>query len=80
MTDFGDGFFGLGVFNQSRSGAWSGPGQAIGNGGWDPNGYASALVVLPTRGIVIAVMTNQGGDPKSLVFPVARELAAALHS
>ena len=80
MTDFGNGFYGLGVFNQTRTGAWPGAGQAIGNGGWHQGGYSSALVVLPSRGIVISVMTNTAGDPQALVFPVAYELASSLHA
>jgi len=78
MTDFGNGFYGLGVFNQTKHGAWRGPGQAIGNGGWDDGGYSSALAVLPSRGLVISVMTNTAGDPKVLVFPTAEALASAL--
>jgi D-alanyl-D-alanine carboxypeptidase len=78
MTDFGNGFYGLGVFYQSKDRAWRGAGQAIGNGGWDPGGYSSALAVLPSEGIVISVMTNTAGDPKTLVFPVAEQLAASL--
>jgi len=79
MTDFGNGFYGLGVFNQTKDGAWQGAGQAIGNGGWDDGGYSSVLAVLPSEGIVISVMTNTAGDPKILVFPVAEELASSLH-
>jgi D-alanyl-D-alanine carboxypeptidase len=78
MTDFGSGSYGLGVFNQTKDGAWQGAGQAIGNGGWDNGGYSSALAVLPSRGLVISVMTNTAGDPKALVFPVAEKLAASL--
>jgi D-alanyl-D-alanine carboxypeptidase len=78
MTDFGSGSYGLGVFNQTKDGAWQGAGQAIGNGGWDDGGYSSALAVLPSRGLVISVMTNTAGDPKALVFPVAEKLAASL--
>lgn len=78
MTDFGSRSYGLGVFNQTKDGAWQGAGQAIGNGGWDDGGYSSALAVLPTRGLVISVMTNTAGDPKALVFPVAEKLAASL--
>jgi len=78
MTDFGTGFYGLGVFNQTKDGAWRGAGQAIGNGGWHAGGYSSALAVLPSRGLVISVMTNTAGDPKALVFPVAEALASAL--
>jgi CubicO group peptidase (beta-lactamase class C family) len=77
MTDFGNDVYGLGVFNQTRTGAWSG-GQAIGNGGWDHGGYSSALSILPSEGIVISVMTNTQGDPVALVFPVAQSLAASL--
>lgn len=78
MTDFGSGSYGLGVFNQTKDGAWQGAGQAIGNGGWDVGGYSSALAVLPSMGLVISVMTNTAGDPKALVFPVAEKLAASL--
>lgn len=78
MTDFGDGFYGLGVFDQTRSGAWLGAGQAIGHGGWDDGGYSSALAVLPSQGIVIAILTNEAGDPKTLAFPVAVAIASAL--
>jgi len=78
MTDFGNSVYGLGVFNQTKDGAWRGPSQAIGNGGSDQGGYASALVVLPKEGIVISVMTNHIDDPEDLVFPVAEELASAL--
>jgi len=76
MTDFGNGVYGLGVFNQTKNNAWRGAGQAIGNGGWDDGGYASALVVVPNRGLVISVMTNIAGDPVQLVFPVAEALAS----
>ena len=78
MTDFGSGSYGLGVFNQTKDGAWQGAGQAIGNGGWDDGGYSSVLAVLPSEGIVISVMTNTAGDPKALVFPVAIKLASSL--
>jgi D-alanyl-D-alanine carboxypeptidase len=78
MTDFGSGSYGLGVFNQTKDGAWQGAGQAIGNGGWDDGGYSSALAVLPSMGLVISVMTNTAGDPKALVFPVAEKLASSL--
>ena len=78
MTDFGNSVYGLGVINQTKIGAWRGGGQAIGNAGWDNGGYASVLAVLPSRGIVISVMTNTAGDPKALVFPVAQTLASSL--
>lgn len=78
MTDFGTGFYGLGVFNQTKNKAWRGAGQAIGNGGWDQGGYSSVLAVLPSEGIVISVLTNTAGDPKALVFPVAQKLASSL--
>jgi D-alanyl-D-alanine carboxypeptidase len=78
MTDFGNGVYGLGVFNQTKNHAWIGADQAMGNGGWDAGGYASVLAVLPSRGIVISVMTNTAGDPKALVFPVAEALLSAL--
>ncbi len=78
MTDFGNGFYGLGVYDQTKHGAWRGADQAIGNGGWEDGGYSSVLAVLPNEGIVISVMTNTAGDPKALVFPVAEELASSL--
>jgi D-alanyl-D-alanine carboxypeptidase len=78
MTDFGNGVYGLGVYDQTRNNAWLGADQAIGNGGWDNGGYSSVLAVLPSRGIVITVMTNTAGDPKTLVFPVAEALASSL--
>jgi D-alanyl-D-alanine carboxypeptidase len=77
MTNFGNSVYGLGVINQTKTGAWRG-GEAIGNGGWDSAGYASALTALPSKGIVISVLTNTGGDPKALVFPVAQALAHVL--
>jgi len=78
MTDFGNGFYGLGVFNLTKDGAWRGAGLAIGNGGWHVGGYSSGLAVLPSKGLVISVMTNTGGDPRALVSPVAEALASAL--
>ena len=78
MTDFGNSVYGLGVFNQNKDGAWRGAGRAIGNGGSDQGGYASALVVLPRDGIVISVMTNHIDDPTDLVFPIAENLASAI--
>lgn len=80
MTAFGDSYYGLGVINQNMTGAWTGAGQAIGNGGWDDGGYASALVVQPNKGLVISVMTNMSGPPPQLVFPVAAALASSLES
>ena len=78
MTDFGNGVYGLGVFDQTKDHAWRGADHAIGNGGWDQGGYSSALAVLPSKGMVISVMTNTEGDPVALVFPVAQKLASAL--
>jgi D-alanyl-D-alanine carboxypeptidase len=72
------GVYGLGVINQTETGAWTGGGEAIGNGGWDDGGYASVLTVLASKGIVISVMTNMAGDPKALVFPVAQALASSV--
>jgi D-alanyl-D-alanine carboxypeptidase len=81
MTDFGTGTtydrYGLGVFDQTHLGDGFGV-QSIGNGGWDNGGYSSILAVLPSKGIVISVMTNQSGDPVSLVVPVAQKLASVL--
>ena len=80
MTDF-DGNdasdrYGLGTFYQSPIAPGLGP-LAVGNGGWG-QGYSAVLTVLPDRGIVIAVLTNRGGDPVSQVFPIAVELLQAL--
>ena len=81
MTDFGSGAhydrYGLGVFDQTHLANGFGV-LAIGNGGWDTGGYSSALTVLPSKGIVISVLTNTAGDPVALVFPVVQRLAAAL--
>jgi CubicO group peptidase (beta-lactamase class C family) len=66
------------VFNLTKDGAWRGAGLAIGNGGWHVGGYSSGLAVLPSRGLVISVMTNTGGDPRALVSPVTEALASAL--
>ncbi len=81
MTDFGTGAtydrYGLGVFDQTHLGDGFAV-QSVGNGGWDNGGYSSVLAVLPSKGIVISVMTNQSGDPVSLVVPVAQELASVL--
>jgi D-alanyl-D-alanine carboxypeptidase len=81
MTDFGSGAhydrYGLGVFDQTHL-ANGFSVLAIGNGGWDSGGYSSALTVLPSKGIVISVLTNTAGDPVALVFPVVQRLASAL--
>jgi D-alanyl-D-alanine carboxypeptidase len=81
MTDFGTGpdyeEHGLGVIDQTALGEGFSV-QAIGNGGWDDGGYSSILVVLPSEGVVITVMTNTAGSPVKLVLPVAQELAAAI--
>ena len=81
MTDFGSGAtydrYGLGVFEQTDIGNGFEV-QALGNGGWDDGGYSTALVVLPSEGIVISVMTNTAGDPKTLVIPIAQTLVSAL--
>jgi D-alanyl-D-alanine carboxypeptidase len=82
MADFGSGDdydrYGLGVFDQTNIGVGFEV-QAIGNGGWDDGGYATVLVVQPSEGIVISVMTNIGGDPRALVIPVAQQLASTLN-
>ena len=82
MTDFGsrndyDGY-GLGTFDQTNLGEEGFGVEAIGNGGWDPGGYSTILSVLPSKGIVISVMTNEGGYPPDLVLPVAEKLATSL--
>ena len=81
MTDFGTGAdyeeHGLGVIDQTALGEGFSV-QAIGNGGWDDGGYSSILVVLPSEGVVITVMTNTAGSPVELVMPIAQDLAAAI--
>src|SRR5260370_24963644 len=71
MTDFGNGFYGLGVYNQTKDGAWRGAGQAIGNGGWHAGGYSSAPAVLPSTGPRISVLTNPAGHPNAVVVALA---------
>ena len=79
MTDFGSEAdyeeHGLGVIDQTALGEGFSV-QAIGNGGWDDGGYSSILVVLPSEGLVISVMTNTAGSPVQLVLPIAQELAS----
>ncbi len=81
MTNFGTGAnsdrYGLGVFDQTDLGGGFGV-QTIGNGGWDDGGYSTVLAVQPSKGLVISVMTNTAGDPKTLVIPVAQALASSL--
>jgi D-alanyl-D-alanine carboxypeptidase len=80
MTDFGPGDmgpYGMGVFDQTNLA--NGYGVAtVGNGGWDDGGYSSVLSVLPGQGIAIAVLTNEAGDPRQLVMPLAQQMAAVL--
>ncbi|CAN5632977.1 serine hydrolase domain-containing protein [soil metagenome] len=77
MTDFGTDGYGLGTFDLTElADGFDVP--AVGNGGWDDGGYSTVLSVLPSRGVVISVMTNVAGDPKALVLPVAQRLASAL--
>ena len=81
MTDFGSGDdydrYGLGVFDLTEMGDGYGV-PAIGNGGWDDSGYSTVLTVLPSEGIVISVMANTAGDPRTMVLPVAQSLATSL--
>jgi D-alanyl-D-alanine carboxypeptidase len=69
--------YGLGVYEETNIGAGFGV-QTIGNGGWNNGGYSSILSVLPSKGIVISVMTNTAGDPDALVVPISQALAASL--
>jgi len=82
MTDFGSGpdydRYGLGVFEQTHLAQGFGA-QAVGNGGWEVGGYSSVLVVLPSEGLAISVMTNTAGSPIELVMPVAQELRLRRH-
>jgi D-alanyl-D-alanine carboxypeptidase len=81
MTDFGTGAaydgYGLGVFDQTNL-ANGFATVAVGNGAWDDGGYSAALTILPRKGVVISVLTNTAGDPRTLVFPVVQQLAGAL--
>jgi D-alanyl-D-alanine carboxypeptidase len=81
MTQFKPGLpnapYGMGVFDQTTL-ADQFPVYAVGNGGWDDFGYSSELVVLPSEGISISVLTNMAGDPVSLVIPIAQQLAKEL--
>ncbi|MGA8038932.1 MAG: serine hydrolase domain-containing protein, partial [Acidimicrobiia bacterium] len=79
MTDTSDDGYGLGVFDLSNFGVDFDV-DVVGNGGWDPGGYSATLVVLPSEGTVICVLTNKAGDPADLVLPVAAQLAAAVQS
>jgi CubicO group peptidase (beta-lactamase class C family) len=72
MTDFGQdiaqggvGPYGLGVIDQTNLADGFGV-KAIGNAGRDDGGYSTELTIIPSEGIVISVITNKGGDPKSL--------------
>jgi hypothetical protein len=77
MTDVGTDGYGLGTFDQTElADGFDVP--AIGNGGWDVEGYSMVLSVLPSEGRAISVLTNVAGDPKALVMPVAQRLASAL--
>lgn len=80
MTDFGTGAdadgYGLGVFDMAGV-TGAGP-DAVGNGGWEAGGYAANLTVLPSRGIVIAVLTNTSIDPVANIAPIAGRLVEAL--
>ena len=79
MTDFGAGSahdgYGLGVFDFSSfvSGA-----SAVGNGGWESAGYAAHLVVIPSRGTVIVVLTNISTNPGATLGPLSAGLSLAV--
>jgi len=79
MTVFNEDRYRIGVFDQ-----WvffpETAADAVGNGGWDPGGYSASLSVLPTRGLVISVLTNRDGAPATYVFPVAQKLASILEA
>jgi D-alanyl-D-alanine carboxypeptidase len=77
MTDFATDSYGIGTFNQTNL-ANGFDVQAVGNGGWDDLGYSSALTVLPSEGVVIAVLTNSGNGPVQVVFPIVQQLADIL--
>jgi D-alanyl-D-alanine carboxypeptidase len=83
MTDFGadlpngEGRYGMGVFDQTNLANGYGV-PTVGNGGWDDGGYSSVMSVIPSQGIAIAVLTNEAGDPKQLVLPLAQQMAAVL--
>jgi D-alanyl-D-alanine carboxypeptidase len=80
MTNFVGGElgpYGMGVFDHTRlANGYFAP--AVGNGGDDDGGYSSVLSVLPGQGIAIAVLTNEAGNPRALVMPLAQQMAAVL--
>ena len=83
MTDFSKGEhhdqYALGVSDQTNMGdGFLVP--AIGNGGCEEDGYSSSMTALPSKGIVISVLTNTAGDPRPLVLPIAQELASVLQT
>ena len=81
MTDFGQGDpkdgWGLGVSDQTDFGAGFGV-HTIGFGGFDDGGYSTTLNVIPSKGIVISVMTNMAGPPVNLVVPISQQLLSVL--
>ncbi len=81
MTNFGqgpsDGEFGFGVSDQTNFGTGFGI-KTIGFGGFDDGGYSTTLNVIPSKGIVLSVMTNMAGAPPLLVVPISQELVSIL--
>lgn len=81
MTDFGRGDpndgWGFGVSDQTNFGEGFGV-QTVGFGGFDDGGYSTTLNVIPSKGIVISVMTNMAGAPPILVIPISQELLSIL--
>ena len=72
MTNFGqgpsNGEFGFAVSDQTDFGTGFGV-KTIGFGGFDVGGYSTTLNVIPSKEIVISVMTNMAGAPPLLVGP-----------
>src|SRR5260370_19904568 len=77
MTDFGNGFYGLGVYDQTKDGAWRGAGQSIGNAGWHAGGDSPALACRPSRGLSTPALYTPPAGPPGIVVPVAAELPSA---
>jgi CubicO group peptidase (beta-lactamase class C family) len=84
MTDFGQdiaqggvGPYGLGVIDQTNLANGFGV-KAIGNAGLDDSGYSTTLNVIPSKGIIISVMTNKTGSPVALVIPTSQRLLSVL--
>jgi hypothetical protein len=67
--------YGLGVFNGTRTQTGTYDTYAVGNGGEDPGGYSSDLIVFPKKGIAVSALTNTTGGPGDKLDPVVQKIA-----